>query len=526
VKLAATAIFWEDRPFQLPNGAEPIGYAWLVERYGLVVMPHYRWSFTAKVQGRTSFIEQNLLWESFPGRNAPAGLTENLEFALKYDGLNLEILYTLFACLPAFELQQVIDWIQSTPFGNYTRKIWFLYEFLIETPLPIENLKSGNSLPLLEPDQYFTAPPRSSPRHRIFNNLPGTKNFCPLVRKTPLIQHFQALNLQENASHLIAGYSTDTLNRASYYLYTKETRSSFALERETPDPDRLKRFVQILQQAPRWPMLSKKLLVELQNQIILDRRFQDTDYRITQNYVGETIGPAGQQRIHYISPKPGLDLSLLMEGWFQLLAGMEHWPLDPVVSAAVLSFAFVFLHPFEDGNGRIHRFLIHYILSRKGFTPPNTVLPVSAVMLKRQAEYDACLERFSRPLLERIRYTLESDGELEVDSETATFYRYFDATPMAESLYRWLEETIQTELPMELDFLVAFRDARAEVLLIVELPDRLADLMVVVCFNNKGRLSKTKRTSYFSKLTDQEVMAIEQAIQAIMARFPKQRWEG
>ncbi len=31
--------------------------------------------------------------------------------------------------------------------------------------------------------------------------------------------------------------------------------------------------------------------------------------------------------------------------------------LDPVVLAAVVSFAFVLVHPFDDGNGRLHRWL-------------------------------------------------------------------------------------------------------------------------------------------------------------------------
>ena len=55
---------------------------------------------------------------------------------------------------------------------------------------------------------------------------------------------------------------------------------------------------------------------------------------------------------------------------------------DPVVAAAVSSFAFVFIHPFEDGNGRIHRFLIHHVLSRRGYSPPGVIFPVSAAILR------------------------------------------------------------------------------------------------------------------------------------------------
>ena len=38
--------------------------------------------------------------------------------------------------------------------------------------------------------------------------------------------------------------------------------------------------------------------------------------------------------------------------------------LDAVIAAAILAFGFVYIHPFEDGNGRIHRYLIHHVLAR------------------------------------------------------------------------------------------------------------------------------------------------------------------
>ena len=50
---------------------------------------------------------------------------------------------------------------------------------------------------------------------------------------------------------------------------------------------------------------------------------------------------------------------------------MEAGNVAPVVHAAAIAFGFVFVHPFEDANGRIHRFLIHNILARSRFTPPD-----------------------------------------------------------------------------------------------------------------------------------------------------------
>jgi Fic family protein len=38
--------------------------------------------------------------------------------------------------------------------------------------------------------------------------------------------------------------------------------------------------------------------------------------------------------------------------------------------AAATAFGFVYVHPFQDGNGRIHRCLVHHVLAERKFTPP------------------------------------------------------------------------------------------------------------------------------------------------------------
>lgn len=44
--------------------------------------------------------------------------------------------------------------------------------------------------------------------------------------------------------------------------------------------------------------------------------------------------------------------------------------LDAVLAAAIVAFAFIYIHPFADGNGRLHRYLIHHVLAERGFNPP------------------------------------------------------------------------------------------------------------------------------------------------------------
>jgi hypothetical protein len=44
-------------------------------------------------------------------------------------------------------------------------------------------------------------------------------------------------------------------------------------------------------------------------------------------------------------------------GMFAAHRRMEAGKIQAVIHAAAVAFGFVYMHPFEDGNGRIHRFL-------------------------------------------------------------------------------------------------------------------------------------------------------------------------
>ena len=81
-----------------------------------------------------------------------------------------------------------------------------------------------------------------------------------------------------------------------------------------------------------------------------------------------------------------------------------------VVRAAIIAFGFVFIHPFEDGNGRIHRFFIHDMLTRDGLAEHGLIIPVSAHMINNMKDYDAALENYSKPLMQRIKFTRDDKG--------------------------------------------------------------------------------------------------------------------
>ena len=489
-----------------------VGYGALLERSRLNPLPHWCVSYITPKGERKTVVAPDLTTEIYPARYDPGdSVGDHLEFALKYEGVNLEILKAVFR---ATDTGDLMAYVRSKPSGKYARRAWFLYEFLTGGHLDLPDLTQGNYIDLLEPDRYYTAPSIRSRRHRINNNLPGAASFCPLVRRTGALRGYESRTLDKRTRELLRRYPEDLLRRAVSYLYTKETRSSFEIEHVEPSAQRTARFVSLLRRAGKEDHLNKPALIALQRAIV-DERFAGRDYRDFQNYVGESVG-INREIVHFVAPKPE-DLPELMEGWIQCSRRMLDADIPPVVTATVVAFGFVFLHPFEDGNGRLHRFLIHHVLARKGFTPAGIVFPVSAAMLRQMDKYDETLEFFSRPLLERVEYRLNPRGEMTVITDTAEFYRYVDMTRIAEQLFEFVEATIEDELVGELDFLVRYDTIKRGLQEIVDMPDRKLDLFIRLCFQNKGRLAKGKRDQ-LAGLTEDEVAAMEKVVQAQMSQ--------
>ena len=485
----------------------PAGYAALVDRLGLQVIPNWHKSIVATA-GTHRIDSTGGVLETFTSRYWPGdGLGDHLEFALKYDGVNLAILASTFSAAGA---AQIAAYVKSKPTGKYARRIWYLYELISGERLPLDDLKRCSYVDLLEPDAYVTASrPRRIPRQCVNDNLLGDGRFCPTVRRTETLRRFEATDLRQRCQQVVAAYPPELLKRALSYLYTKETRSSFEIEHINPDANRTERFIALLQLAEKEDFVDKPHLIDLQNRIV-DPRFMATDYRNTQNYVGETVA-VHQERVHFACPKPE-DLQDLMDGLVAAHQRMGTDGIAPIVHAASMAYGFVFLHPFEDGNGRIHRFLIHNILARRAFTPEGLMFPVSAVMVKNPADYGASLEAFSKPLKPLVEYSLDENGRMTVLNNTAVWYRYIDMTRQAEALFAFIEKTIETELAGELAFLVNYDRTKAAIQAIVDMPDRQIDLFIRFCLQNHGRLSANKRASHFDFLTDDEVPRMEQAV--------------
>lgn len=500
--------------FNNSAGLKPVGYSELVRRYSLNVLPHYSQAFIVQKGRRKTVIDGYRKTEIYTKRYDPGtGLGNHLTFALKFEGLNLEILSLLFHVIDAKELEL---FIKKMPAGKYARRIWFLYEFLTGKKLNLSDTKVTNYVDLVETAKYYTARPIQIRRQRISDNLLGNRLFCPMVRRTEALENYINLRLEERSKKVIGEYPADVLQRALSYLYTRETKSSFEIERAAPDQKRAARFVRLLKLADEREFFDKSSLLELQRATV-DERFANDDFRKGQNYVGQTVS-YGNEVVHFVPPKPQ-DIPGIMEGMFYAYNRMMSSEIHPVIIAAVISFGFVFAHPFDDGNGRIHRFLIHNILANTGFTPKGLIFPVSATMLRKIKDYDETLELFSKPLMPLVDFKIDSSGQVTVKNKTDVHYKYVDMTTIAERLFGFIQETIETELVSELSFLMNYDKAKSAIQDVVDMPDRLIDQFIRLCVEGNGRLSKNKRKSVFAKLTDEEIAKMQAYVQEAFRLF-------
>jgi hypothetical protein len=485
------------------------GYLALIQKYNLQVIPNHHYSYVYKEnQTHKKSLHNSITQEIFPAKyNPKSDDISQLEFALKYDGINLAILYNLFLVIDKNEL---ISYIKSKPTGKYARILWFLYEFLIDELLPLDDLTQGNYIDLLDTKQYYTLQkPIYIKRQRVKNNLLGTKEFCPIVRKTKILEQMLSEDLAKISQDLLVDYPAIVLKRVLSYLYTKETKSSFSIEHQNPNQTKIQRFISLLQEAQKEDFCTKNRLIELQNRIV-DNRFANNDYRTNQNYVAQSIS-LEREKIYYISPKPQ-DIEELMRGLIETHNKMMQDNIHPIIHAAIISYGFVYLHPFEDGNGRIHRFLIHNILAIKNYTPKNMIFPVSAVMLNEMIRYDDSLEEFSSSLIPLVEYELDQYGYMKVKNDTKQWYQYIDMTTQCESLYYFVKKTIDSQLPNELQFITSYDSAKNQIANIVDMPDRLIDLAIKFILQNGGKLSKNKKEHYFDMLHSDEIKEIENAV--------------
>ena len=492
-------LHFEGRP--LPEVGIPAGYAALIQRHELHVPLPPRLTATARRHHPTSTDD----WLMLTPRHRPEDTTvAQLVFALRWEGIDLGVLSALFETTGPEELE---TYVKETPTGAAARRLWFLYEWLTGRRLDIPDAGKVRLTPVVDPDLQVA--PRigvPSPRHKVLDNLPGTPAFCPMIRRTPALIVAGASRLDAKAREVIGRTRADIISRAAAFLTLKDSKSSFAIEREQASGSRAARWGQAIGEAGSRPLSIDEL--ERLQRIVVDSRFTHLGLRVQGGFVGEHDRATSDPIPDHISARHQ-DLASLLNGVIAYGERATTRGVDPISAAAAMAFGFVYIHPFEDGNGRLHRWLIHHVLAITGFSPSGFVFPVSAAILRRLDAYREVLESYSYPLLRLIEWRPTADHNVEVLNDTSRYYRYFDATRHAEFLYGCVTQTVEHDLPEEVAFLEAYDRFNEGIQGIFDMPSRSVELLRKLLDQGGGRLSLRARRNEFAMLSDDESEAIE-----------------
>ena len=486
----------------VPKAGRLAGMAALV--HGLdVAAPVRRPCAVAAGHVRGSMREENG-WTLFDKRYWPGvTVTDHLSFALRYEWFDPLVLKRVFDSLAPADMTAFIS---AAPTGKISRRAWFLYETLTGQWLDLNDISGVTAVDALDSEYYFTGRPWLSRRHRVRDNLLGAGGYCPVIRRTKALEDHLSHDLADQAAKTVGRANASLIARAASFLLLADSRASFEIEGERPPRDRLERWARAILQAGKNPLTFDELK-RLQSVLIEDSRFIHPGLRPDGVFLGDR-DPLGDPLPEFVGAAPQ-DLPRLVEAMLQSNARMADSELDGVLQAAATAFGFVYIHPYQDGNGRLHRYLIHHILAKRSYTPPGMVFPISSVMLDRIDDYQKTLRNHSGPLMKFIEWRPTPDRNVEILNDTTDLYRYFDCTEEAEFLYNCMSRTIEKDLPEEIDYLRRHDEAQRRIMATVEMPDRLARNLIMFIHQNSGRVPKRRREKEFDALTDDEVAQIE-----------------
>lgn len=497
-----------------------IGYAFLRDQYQTVTVPLKQACIVGNVRTprRIDPAAPQEIW-AYPQRSAPGPASSDLDhvlFALRHEVLDLCLLSQVFGHMVP---QSIADFVQLHPTSVPRRRLWFLYEYLTGAHVPLPDMRTQRSVDLLSPETYVVGKSTPSPRHRVRNNLVGTPGFCPRILNTPTIQMLGRRDWKAECQQTMHATEAHIWQRVLTHLYLGETKDSWRIESESVDPTRAERFVYLLTQAHQQDYVYREGLEEVAR--LITGVPENSCYRDFQSYVGaQTLGMPTRMNTDMIGCRPQ-DVEALMAGLCQTHRRMTELQVPPVVHAAAISYGLVFIHPFGDGNGRTHRFLLHNILAGRDVTPPGTIFPLSSYLLKHFKAYIKSLQDFARHTVWVPVWTVNAFGEIRVETDTAPLFRFPDLTLPVETVYRGMVHTVEHEIPESCRYVAGREQAYRTIHPEVDMSDHKLFRFIDLCYRNGGKLAKRQRKN-FRMLSDEAIARYETIIQRSFRLVPRE----
>lgn len=486
-----------------------LGYAYLHSHLGLTAFDPSTYARRGAVTRVTATTDGLLVPVQVAGKTHT--LLDHVLFALKHEGVNMQVLAQALPKVPAHEM---VAGICAAPTGVYIRVACFLWEFFNDTELQGLPAISGPTADVFDPSCYITTKGMRNAKWRVnFNGL-GSLSYCVTVERTPAIEALLAADILGNAHRFVAELAPMAAERAMSWAYLHETQSSFAIEKEIPSNSKAEAFVALLKQAGQAELLDEAYLVALQNVCMTNPLDLAAEYRHQQNWLrGPLRGALG---ITYVPPPPEWVPGLMDD----LLAFANEAPsqMDPLVCAAVVSFAFVFVHPFMDGNGRLSRFLFHHALCRSGQWGNGLLLPVSVAMKRNEGQYLAALQSYSKPARQTWDVTWLGDDDFDFKFKAdASVYRYWNATACVAFGLEMAQQALNKDLKDETEFLSQFDALFKAVDQRFDVRGNDLTTLVLACLQNKGKVSANRRKKFASTVPEAVLDAIEEEWQRLFA---------
>ncbi len=491
-----------------------VGYQYVIEQLDLQLIPLTR---PAALRSVTRMEHLSSLL-AVPNNLMPSpSVVDHLLFALKHEGTNLQV---LAAAAPHLAPIELLAEIRRTPTGRYIRTLCFAWEKL--TGKTLEDLPAGlvggKAAPLFDPEIYVTNEEASrDPRWRILSNGLGDWDFCPIVRRTSELTSLFNENPLKQVRDYLAQVPPQMLERVLAWAYLHETKSSYEIEHESPSGNKAEAFTALLRQAHTRHELTETFYVELQNAAVTNPYAREASFRLNQNHLSD--GAPGPRGVTYVPPPAAMLPSLI--GGISRLANSDSCPgIEPLLRAALASFGFVFAHPFNDGNGRLSRFLAHYALCQSGALLDGMILPLSTAMKRNERQYLQALQSFSVPA-RRLWNVVWLDGpnfNFELKGHES-IYRYFDATESVEFLARMALETLRTDLRSEVDFLACYDEVLRKTDERFDVPGSTLASLIVMAFQNGGTFSQHRRKQFRDQVDPAAMDFIEQQLQLALRKI-------